>query len=121
MFGDEAHWYKKEYLSDGRVFDPAAPEFMVVADGSVVGAMFLAPSLEHTQQDPPGAPLVKWHYHEWRDSLCLEQGLVPVAAESRGECPAGTESSRFSPPMAHVWLIDITDPFATDMHAHDGH
>lgn len=120
MFGDESHFYNPGYLTDGRSFDPSAPEFLVVDGEGVVGVMFLADRPE-PETDPPGAPFVKWHYHEWSSPLCLLESLVPVALPADGECPQDSVATRRSPAMAHVWLIDIEDPFATDMHAHEGH
>lgn len=115
---DPSHWYHPTYVDDDRFFDPAAPEFLVVDGDDVLGVMFLASSPGLDQPDPPGAPLVRWHYHRWSDVVCLAGGMVIVSEASDGTCEAGQVATDISPLMAHVWLIDLDDPFATNMDAH---
>jgi len=118
---DPSHWYHPEYVADDRFFDPAAPEFLVIDGDQVMGVMFLAEAVGLDQPDPPGAPLVRWHYHRWSQDVCLLDGLVIVGETVGGGCGEGEVATDISPLMAHVWLIDIDDPFATDMDAHHHH
>lgn len=111
------HWVNEEFIEDGKVFDPTAPEFLMVVDDVVVGTMFLAPDDE--PDDPPGAPYVRWHYHTYNIDVCFDNGVatgVPTGDDK--ECPNGGTASRKSPLMAHVWLVDIEDPFTDDMDAY---
>jgi hypothetical protein len=118
---DPSHWYHPEFVSDDRFFDPDAPEFLVVDGDDVVGVMFLAAEAGLDQPDPPGAPQVLWHYHRWSEAVCLLDGLVIVGETVDGSCGDGEVATDISPLMAHVWLLDMEDPFATDMSAHDHH
>lgn len=116
---DPSHWYHPDYVTDDRFFDPAAPEFLVIDGDEVMGVMFLAEEAGLDQPDPPGAPLVRWHYHRWSEDVCLADGLVITGETVAGACGEGEVATDISPLMAHVWLLDLDDPFATDMAAHD--
>jgi hypothetical protein len=116
---DPSHWYQPEFVADGRTFDPAAPEFLVVDGRDVVGVMFLAEDPSLDQPDPVGAPWVRWHFHEWAEPVCLEGGLVVIGLPEAGRCPTGSTMSDRSPLMAHVWIVDTDDPFASEMDGHE--
>lgn len=112
------HWVNMDAVRDGRVFDPEFPEFFVVAEEKVEGAMFLAPKLGYEVPNPPGAPFIRWHRHLWRDPVCLLDGVVSPPDPGNGGCAAGAEPSKISPGMAHVWLSQSSDPFSAEMAAH---
>jgi hypothetical protein len=121
MAGDEAHWVNRAFVTDGQTFDPSAPEFLVLDGDKVVGTMFLAGEPGLTAPDPPGAPFIRWHYHRFGRTECLEDGLVVVASPVDGRCAAGADATDVSPLMAHIWIIDMDDPFTADMAAHRQH
>lgn len=114
---DENHWFNPDFLHDGRVFDPTRPEFLVIAQGRVLGAMFLPGTNDLDQPDPLGAPLLKWHYHEYDRELCFDGPIAVGPTRSDGSCPADQRHSRVSPPMVHVWFVDLDDPFDPEMDA----
>lgn len=115
---DPEHWVNMEFVRDGVSFDPNRPEFFVVMDQQVPGAMFLAPTLGYDVPEPPGQPFIRWHRHLWSAPVCLTDGLVLASQPADGTCPPGEVPSRTSPGMFHVWFGDVDDPFTLDMSAH---
>lgn len=114
---DANHWFNPDFVNDGRTFDPVAPEFLIVAQGRVLGAMFLADSAELDQPDPPGSPLIRWHYHEYDRPMCYDGTILIDQVDSDGSCPSGQIKSTTTPPMVHVWFVDMDDPFDSEMDA----
>ncbi len=106
--GTSVHYENKKFVNDGKVMDPARPESLVYVStpkGMVlVGAMF---QLSSVGQKAPliAGPIVQWHAHA---GVCL--GPVPPflfgVNSPFGTCPSGS-ISLVTPPMIHVWTIDI--------------
>lgn len=115
---DPEHWYNPDFLTDGRQFDPAAPEILVIQDDQAVGTMFLAESFALDLPDPPGSPFIRWHYHRYSQPVCFADGIATSIKKSKERCPDGTVESSTSPAMAHVWLTNMDDPFTEDMEAY---
>lgn len=114
--GAPDHWYDPEALADGVQFDADAPEFLMFHAGELAGFMFMQPTLDLDAGPPPGSPLVRWHYHRWDLTLCVAHGVVPSQrVRSDRPCPSGEVPTDHSPLMVHVWTMDGTDPFATEM------
>ena len=109
MFEDRRHYENREYILDDRVLDPDRPEFLMYygtpRGKRLSGFMFYVDTpLGHGPQ--PGGNLTVWHYHIWKRTLCLLDGLISVGiADRSGCCSEGTPTHR-SPEMIHVWLID---------------
>ncbi|MDP6979308.1 MAG: hypothetical protein QF570_12010 [Myxococcota bacterium] len=119
MFEDRRHYENREYILDDRVLDPDRPEFLMYygtpRGKRLSGFMFYTD--EPLARGPqPGGNLMIWHYHVWKQTLCLLDGLVSVGVgDSSGRCKDGTPTHR-SPEMLHVWLIDHPEgPFTTSM------
>lgn len=116
---DIAHYVNRRFLTDGRILDPARPEFLMyypVRDGWVLaGVMFLMPN-EFYRGPQIGGPWTLWHYHVYNAPICFRDGLDLGAADADWSCPEGRASYR-SPEMLHVWFIDHPGGrFGTDMH-----
>lgn len=109
---DVAHWYHPDYLTDGVLFDPQRPEFLVVAGGLTVGVMFVPETMELSAPEPPGAPLMAWHYHTYLDGFVCSTLLHIQYPADDGQCKTGDEIATRSPLMSHVWLYDDKHPFA---------
>lgn len=119
MFEDRRHYENRDFILDDRVLDPERPEFLMyygTPNGKrLSGFMFYVD--EPLGRGPqPGGNLTVWHYHVWKRTLCLLEGLVSLGiADANGFCKQGTPSHR-SPEMLHVWLIDHPEgPFTTSM------
>lgn len=121
VYEDEgpSHLVHFGHVDDGRVLDPARPEFLVVDPvGTVLGAMFLAADSEARGPQFAG-PLTVWHYHRYPTPVCLRpSGLLPALDPygDQSDCPEDAEFAERSPEMVHVWLFEHPDgPFASDM------
>lgn len=119
MFGDPLHFPNLEFILDDRVLDPARPEFLMFYDTEsgkkLVGVMFLV--REPAERGPQvGGPLTLWHYHTWRQPLCLLNRLLVVTEpDENGACLIGEAALR-SPEMMHVWFVEHPlGPFSTQM------
>lgn len=110
------HWVNQEFIDDGRIFDPTRPEFVMIVDDEIVGTMFLA--ADDDPEDPPGAPYVRWHFHTYNLDICFDNGVATGAPDADGACSNGGMASQKSPLMAHVWIVDINDPFTDEMDAY---
>lgn len=131
---DPIHWYRPDFMTDGKVLDPSRPESLVYLDPTrsptqlrsdeppdqlarrvVVGAMYWAGDLpEHGPQ--PGGPLTVWHFHEWTPGFfCGDGHGFPVSFPADGHCATGTPMPRTAE-MLHVWTVKTPDgPFASSM------
>lgn len=115
--GDPTHFSNLDFMLDGESLDPNRPEslmFYETADGpKLAGMMFLARSPEEQGAQVSGQ-LTRWHYHLWAEPTCLMHGLL---MSRRAPCTDPNEvSSRISPEMMHVWLVDHPGgAFATAM------
>lgn len=119
MVDDRAHYANREYVTDGRVFDPERPEFLMYYDTSsgkkLVGSMYLMSDLvEHGPQI--GGQNTIWHYHIWSVNRCLYENLLVIdSVDDQGACAEGVPSHR-SAEMIHVWFLDHPEgSFATNM------
>ena len=107
------HYARPDWLTDGKVLDPDAPESLVYAfpprtPPVLLGAMFLT---EGSDDPPtPGGCLTQWHDHT---NLCVApgEGMVSVIGPD-GSCPEGSTNTR-TQAMMHVWRYDTSaGPFA---------
>ncbi len=119
MFGDQAHYVKREFIVDGRVLDPDRPEFLLYFDtprGKRLAAYMFLVSAPEERGPQVGGPLTVWHYHMWSRPLCLWERLLVVGmAGADGACAEG-EPARRSPEMVHVWFVERPAGwFSTDM------
>lgn len=112
---DGIRWSKPEHLTDGIQFDPARPEFLVVAGERTVGVIFSPESMRLNAPEPPGAPLMRWNYHRYAPGeVCVTSMLTLYAADDRG-CRDGDRMTTRSPLMTHVWILDTGRPFAATL------
>ncbi len=119
MFGDQAHYVKREFIVDDRVLDPDRPEFLLYFDtphGKRLAAYMFLVSSPDARGPQVGGPFTVWHYHMWARPLCLWRRLLVVGmADESGACAEG-EPSRRSPEMIHVWFLERPAGwFSTDM------
>ncbi len=109
MFEDRRHYENREYILDDSVLDPDRPEFLMyygTPKGKRLSGFMFYVDTPLGRGPQPGGNLTVWHYHVWKRTLCLLEGLISVGlADQSGRCSAGTPTHR-SPEMIHVWLID---------------
>jgi hypothetical protein len=109
---DPTHWFRRAFLTDGHLFDPDRPEYLVVENGRVIGVMFDPGSMTRRPPEPPGAPYLRWHYHRLpAGTMCVTAPDLTYPAQA-GTCRPGDHLTRRSPVMSHVWLYDDAHPFA---------
>jgi hypothetical protein len=109
---DPTHWFRRAFLTDGQLFDPDRPEYLVVEGGRVIGVMFDPGSMTRRPPEPPGAPYLRWHYHRLpAGTMCVTAPDLTYPAQA-GTCRPGDHLTRRSPVMSHVWLYDDAHPFA---------
>lgn len=119
MFRDRRHYENRKFILDDHVLDPDRPEFLMYygtpRGKRLSGFMFYA-STPQGRGPQPGGNLTIWHYHIWKQTMCMLQGLISVGiGDDVGTCSYGTPTHR-SPEMLHVWLIDHPNgPFTTSM------
>lgn len=119
MFRDRRHYENRKFILDDHVLDPDRPEFLMYygtpRGKRLSGFMFYA-STPQGRGPQPGGNLTIWHYHIWKQTMCMLQGLISVGiGDDVGTCFYGTPTHR-SPEMLHVWLIDHPNgPFTTSM------
>lgn len=105
VHGTDFHARNEAYADDGRILDPARPEYLIYAVGAdgpvLLGAMFEMP-MGAGPGPAVGGPLTVWHGHE---QVCL--GLLPAGltglASPWGGCPVGSIDIARTPEMIHVW------------------
>jgi hypothetical protein len=118
---DQWHWVHLDHVADGRVLDPARPEFLMYDDdGVLLGVMFLPSSAEARGPQVAG-PLTRWHYHLAGPSCWEADGLLPATElpDEQGRCSEGLRYGERSPEMLHVWTVDHPHgPFASAMPDH---
>lgn len=103
------HFINPSWMGDAHLLNPEFPESLVYKDHGndhlvLEAAMFyLKP--EHTMENIPAqyAWLPGWHVHE---ELCVDENgrFSGINIPGEGCRPAGQPS--WSPPMAHVWIVD---------------
>ncbi len=119
MFGDEVHYVNKDNIVDDVLLDPERPEFLMYYDTpmgkKLVGYMFYVTEPEAIGPQI-GGRLTIWHFHTWKQRICLLQGLLAVSRpDSEDRCSIGAPAWR-SPEMLHVWFVDHPGGrFATNM------
>ncbi len=114
---DFLHYVNFDYTKDGRLLDPAKPEFLMyypTSKGQVLaGAMFLTEKLYDHGPQPGGAEMI-WHYHTSEQAFCFRNNVM-VEFEDDNSCANGIASRR-SPEMLHVWFVDHPEgPYSTEM------
>lgn len=124
--GDSFHYPHENYTRTEETLDPEKPEFLMYyedPDNSsntiLAGVMFQTSTVEkHGEQI--GGPITLWHYHYFNPEACLNYwgpvSNVEVVGPSGQECPPGSQPSRKSYKMLHVWFVDHPrSQFSTDM------
>lgn len=111
---DGVHWYNRANLADDVQFDPLHPEFVVFDAGHPVGEMFVPPTFSLHAPEPPGAPLMRWHYHRYSAPVCTTPYLTQYARPATG-CRPGDRVAGRSPLMTHVWVGPGLAPFSAMM------
>ncbi|HKW72439.1 MAG TPA: hypothetical protein VJQ08_06400, partial [Candidatus Dormibacteraeota bacterium] len=119
------HYINRSYMVDADILDPQHVQSLIYYNGKhgteLIGAMYIMP---RRGMDGPqiGGPLTVWHQHS---NICFDNVTGEAVAfahsgffdnnDKSGSCPRGS-TSKTTPLMLHVWLIDNPDgPFATDM------
>jgi hypothetical protein len=109
MFEDRRHYENREFMLDDRVLDPNRPEFLMyygTPKGKRLSGFMFYVDKPAARGPQPGGNLTVWHYHVWKRTMCLLEGLISVGiGDEDGACKMGTPTHR-SPEMLHVWLID---------------
>lgn len=109
MFKDRRHYENREFILDDRVLDPNRPEFLMyygTPQGKRLSGFMFYADTPLGRGPQPGGNLTVWHYHVWKNTMCLLEGLISVGiGDASGVCKEGTPTHR-SPEMLHVWLID---------------
>ena len=108
MFEDRRHYENRKFILDDRVLDPDRPEFLMyygTPQGKRLSGFMFYVDKPLGRGPQPGGNLTVWHYHIWKRTMCLLEGLISVGlGDEDGNCKAGTPTHR-SPEMLHVWLI----------------
>lgn len=126
------HYINTEYYLDNETLDPRKPESLVYFSSdrdddsrdpeqmTLVGVMYLAPSLE-AEGEQIGGPSTVWHYHPRHPKQCFHEALDEGVHIDAPPCPDGAARKFRTPEMIHVWFIEHPDgPFATDPRVVEG-
>ena len=119
MFQDRRHYENRKFILDDHVLDPDRPEFLMyygTPKGKRLSGFMFYVDTPLGRGPQPGGNLTIWHYHIWKSTLCLLNGLISAGiGDANGQCANGIPSHR-SPEMIHVWLIDHPNgAFTTSM------
>ena len=109
------HYFNPNYVTDGRVLDPARPEGLMYAytdRGPVVVAAVYMMNRVGEEGIAVGGCLTHWHSHTNLCSTDPANGIIAGMRRRGGPCPRG-QVPWAAPPMLHAWVISVPGgPFA---------
>lgn len=102
-------WQSRAALGDGRILDPTAPEGLIVAHGTAIGALFVSAGPPPT---PAGDPLMRWQRITSSIAVCVKPTGELYYARP---CHSGDRLSPTTPYVLPVWSYLDVDPFAAEL------